>query len=463
MNRFNKSWMVISVLAVVGWAWGQAATQPVESPARDEATRGAGTVTGDNVYVRSGSDMHYYPVLKLYRGDKVEVVGSEYGWLEIAPPKDAFSLVEKSRIDKADDETGVANDLVQVYAGSELDNRRYAKQVKLRRGEKVRIVGETAEGDFYKIAPPPGATLWISGDYVRRGASAEPSIEPVKPGELKQAQREISSLLPEPRPSDETPADMAHDEGPSGTSSEPPARPSAPRLDPDVIRANRDQMRAIEAEIADELRKPPSDQNLEPLVGKLSILAEQEEDITAQVYAKARIEQLQDQMELAGAVAEMKQLREQAISKADEIARQRAEIKARQTSFEVDQIAARGEIKVSGLYSGEGGRPKRWRLVDPKTNRTIAYLELAPGSPIDMVQYYGKYVGVRATSYQLMHGTVPPLPVYVVNRIEVQDPDRPTRSGGVRKEVIASPGPRLVDVPASQPSVSRAPQTRPAN
>jgi hypothetical protein len=57
---------------------------------------------------------------------------------------------------------------------------------------------------------------------------------------------------------------------------------------------------------------------------------------------------------------------------------------------------------------------------------------------------------------------VPPLPVYVVNAIEVQDPNRPSKSAPVRKEALASPGPRLVDVPASQPSVSRAPQTRPA-
>jgi hypothetical protein len=342
--------------------------------------------------------------------------------------------------------------VAQVYAGSDLSAEHYAKQVKLGKGEQVRIIGETADGDFYKITPPEGATLWISADFVKSGAAgAEARIEPVKTGELTKAQRETAAT-----------AGTVDIEKPRKTAPLAAHAP-APTPDPQLTQANRDQIRAIEAEIADELRKTPAEQNLEALVGKLNVLAEQKDDITAQVFAKARIEQLQAQMDLSAAMVEMKQLREDAVSRADEIARKRINDKVNRPVVDVTYgLGARGEIRVSSLYDGSGGRAQRWRLVDPKTRRTIAYIELPPGSKLDPVQYYGKYVGVRATSYQLLHGTVPPLPVYVINSIEVQDPDRPAGTDIIRKEAIASPEPRLVAAPASQPSVSRAPETRPA-
>lgn len=451
MKRFHQAGTALIVLACVSLAVGQAATQPAVTTAPAVSGNFNGSVTGDNVYVRSGFSTNYYPVLRLQRADRVKVLRSAYGWLEIEPPPGAFSLVEKARIDKTGESAGVANDLVQVYAGSDLSDEHYAKQVKLEKGDQVRIIGETESGDFYKIAPPAGSTLWISGDFVKRGDVADgPKIEPVKTGELTKAQREAatSGLVTVDKPKKVE----------SATASE---KPSAPRVEPQLTQTNRDQIRAIEAEITLEMSKAPSEQSLEALVGKLNVLAEQKEDVTAQVYAKARVEQLRGQMELAAAIREMDQLRDDAISKANRIKAERELIKAQQTPFRIDDIAARGEIRVSGLYNGSGGRAKRWRLVDPKTTRTLAYIELAPDSSLDPVQYYGKYVGVRATSYQLLHGTVPPLPVYVINSIEVQDPNAP-KTEVIRREAIASPEPRLVEVPASQPSVSKAPETRPA-
>lgn len=455
MKTSNKAWMVMVVLACGSALWAQSSRPAATTAPAAAAATGPGTVTGDNVYIRAGFSTNYYPVLKVHKGDKVNVLRSEYGWLEIAPPAGAFSLVEKSRVDKTGENAGTTNDVVQVYTGSDLSSDHYAKQVKLGKGESVRIIGETAEGDFYKITPPEGASVWISADFVRTGAAGDAPIEPVKTGELSKAQREavaaVKTMAAETSKKKTTPAPSTG----APISDAPASKANAQQL-----QTNRDSMRAIEAEIADELRKDPTQQNLEPMVGKLNVLAEQSEDITAQIYAKSRIEQLRIKMELAAAVSEMQQLRTEAVSKADEIAAERARQKAQETTIKIDDIAARGEIRVSGLYDGSGGRAKRWRLVDPKTSRTIAYFELAPGSAIDPVQYYGKYVGVRATSYQLLHGTVPPLPVYVVESIEVQDPNKPVRSGGIQKEAIASPAPKVV--PASQPSVSTPPATRPA-
>jgi hypothetical protein len=122
----------------LAWAtllWAQTATRPAgggdAALAKTSAAAGQiGVVTGNNVYVRSGFHSNYYPVTKLNKGDKVTVVGGEFGWLKILPPQGTFSLVDKTYVDKTDD-SGVINARVWVFAGSELDNRRYAKQVKL--------------------------------------------------------------------------------------------------------------------------------------------------------------------------------------------------------------------------------------------------------------------------------------------------------------------------------------------
>lgn len=429
-------------------AWGQA-TQPAAAPA---AIGGAGTVTGDNVYVRSGFSTNYYPVTKLHKGDKVTVLRSEFGWLEIEPPAGTHSLVEKTLIDKGEGSTGTANDLTQVYAGSNLDKRRYAKQVKLAKGEKVNIIGETDDGKFYKITPPAGATLWISGDYVQRASGGDaPKIEPVK--DLEKAQQEIGADI------NNNQAALATDEAPAGHASDAgkasAARPTEAPRDPRLTEENRVAITAIEAEITAEMAKPPAERVLEPMLGKLQELVRQSDDSVAKAYAEARMEQVRDQMEIAAAIAEMKQLRETAISQADAIARERAMQRLRRTEYRIDDIVARGTIQVSSVYAGTGGKAKRWRLMDDSTPpRTIAYLELPPGSDIDMIDYYGKYVGIRAISYELLHGTVPPLPVFLVKQIEVIAADAPTKPGVVREEAIAGP---------DAPVVPNTSTTQPAN
>ncbi len=449
MKRFNTAaWMALVVVAVCcGTAWAATHTQPAAAttaPAAANDVAGVGTVSGDNVYVRSGFSTNYYPVIKLHKGDKVTVLRSEYGWLEILPPAGAFSLVEKNHIDRAGD-TGTANDLTQVYAGSDLDKRHYAKQVKLAKGDKVQIIGETSEGDFYKITPPAGATVWITADFVKRGAAGETAkIEPVK--DLKLAQAELT------KPDKKT--------APAKAKTTETAAKAAPKQGSTTLTEdNRVAIKALEAEIAAEMTKAPSDQRLEPFITRLQKLADQKDDIVAQTYAKARMRDLNDRLQLAAAIREMKELREKTVSEADAIAAERAKIQKEASEWKVNDIVARGEIRVSGLYDGAGGKAKRWRLVDPKSDRTIAYLELPPGSPIDPVQFYGRFVGVKATSYELLHGTVPPLPVYVVSDIEVQDPNAPVQAI-IRKDAIASSASPAV--PDSQPAAGETASTKPA-
>jgi hypothetical protein len=82
----------------------------------------------------------------------------------------------------------------------------------------------------------------------------------------------------------------------------------------------------------------------------------------------------------------------------------------------------------------------------------LAYIEVPQGSPIDPMQYYGKYIGVRASGRQMMQGVMPPLPIYTIKEIVVQDPLARKAGAGEARET--SPPQSEVAPPASQPQAA---------
>jgi len=447
---------IVTWACVYGPVLAQATTQPVDqtppqtipAPAKPVTRAQVGYVTGNNVYVRSGFHQNYYPVTKLNRGDKVEILGEEFGWLKIVPPTGTYSLIEKGYVDKVDENTGVTNDRVWVRAGSNLNDRRYAKQVQLPRGTRVTLIGETPDGAYYKITPPPGAALWIKGDYVDRSGRSVTTLEPVRPGELNLDTSAGAATRP-------TGTITAR----SKASSPKPERPS-----PEQLSAYQMEINAIEAQIAAESTKPFDARSYEPILAKLQALADKATDETTQIYAKTRIEQVKGQMEVIAAVRELEQLKEKTVDEADRLAALRARIKA-QEAAPVDDIVVRGEIRVSGLYDGKAGRPRRWRVVapegTPQAGRTLAYIELSPGSPIDLVQYYGKYVGIRASERRMLKGTIPPVPIYTVREITVLNAGTQT-PGATRREAVASPQAQP-GTPSTRPTAETTPVPGPHN
>ncbi len=419
---------------------------PAPAAAKPTGDSSIGYIKGNNVYIRSGFSTNYYPVTKLNKGDEVKIVGEEFGWLKIVPPAGTYSLVDKTYIDRIDDQKGVANGVSWVYAGSNLDERHYAKQVKLAKGNEVQVIGESKDGAFYKIEPPPGAHVWIKADLLdrkgsmaRAGSPNPPTIEPVKPNELKlDGTAAVTS-----KTGTGGPTMMARKSAPRAAAS------PADQPDDDKYQM---EINAIEAEIAAESAKSLSDRTFDPIIAKLQPIADQTEDEVSKIYAETRINQLRGHLELAAAVHQIRDLRDSAIDAADAIAKQRAAIRA-QTPINLDDIAIRGEIRMSGIYDGSASRPKRWRVVDPKSGRTQAYIEIPQGSPIDPAQYYGKFIGIRAAASRQSTGTIPPVTIYTVKEIVMQDPTGQS-DNTLRTSASASPVPLIVATPGSQPAAT---------
>ena len=128
-------------------------------------------ITGDDVYIRTGPGTGFYRCGKFQKGDKIQVVSSQYTWSEIIPPTGSFSWISMQYVEPdTDDPTvgTVTGDYVRVWAGSDYVRPENSTklQVKLNKGDKVKLSGEQL-GDYYKIAPPPGAHLWVSTELTK--------------------------------------------------------------------------------------------------------------------------------------------------------------------------------------------------------------------------------------------------------------------------------------------------------
>ena len=145
-----------------------------------------GHVTGTDVYVRSGPGANAYAVGKVNAPMMLTVLDRSGDWLKIRPPAGVFSIMSKQYVATTDGRTGtVTGDRVRVRAGTDLADlggttNHWAFQQFLNKGAMVTILGEGV--DFYKIVPPDQSFVWISAQFVSTtpGGAVEP-VGPVTP------------------------------------------------------------------------------------------------------------------------------------------------------------------------------------------------------------------------------------------------------------------------------------------
>ena len=394
---------ISAIVLTLVWALGAMAAPPAGQPTED--TGYIGELSGNNVYVRSGPSTNYYPVTKLRAGDRVRVIGQEDDWLAIVPPEGCYSLIADTYVDPGDGVHGVHGvvngDNVRVRAGSLLQpNQYYASQAKLSKGAVVDILGHAGEfgvdrQGYYKIVPPAGVKLWISGQYVERVPEALLKLEAAG----KEALLTTDSAAPATKPRTDAPG-TAGPEGPGLAAVK--AR----------IKEYRARIEQLDADLKAELAKPLFRRDLQPIIGRFTPLANQNIDEFTAVYAATRIAQIGDMIETIEAVVRVRQLGEQV--KTDRKAALTARANIRPTAPLIEEgFDAKGELRYSAIYDSPVG-PQRFRLVDPGSAvpRTIGYVEVPADSDIDVTDYMGRFVGVRAREINLQAGGVDPIPIY---------------------------------------------------
>ena len=183
-------------------------------------------ISADDVYVRSGPGKNYYPSGKLQTGDQVEVYRHDPGgWYAIKPTEGSFAWVSARHLKVGEDGLAeVTGDRVAARVGSRFSDIRDVIQVRLNRGETVRVLGQkefksaSNSGVWYKITPPSGEFRWVHGkhvdpDYPTSGvrtsrAGRSPLLGEVKTDSRRDEPRLLSTLTEtkEPPPADAIPS-----------------------------------------------------------------------------------------------------------------------------------------------------------------------------------------------------------------------------------------------------------------
>jgi len=318
-------------------------------------------VIGNDVRIRSGPGTNFYQCGKLYAGDRVQVVKSQQGWSCIVPPPGCFSWISMQYvgIDLQNPTTGVVTgDNVGVYTGSDTEEAKYStsKQVVLGRGQTVKLLGEEKD-DYYKIAPPQGAYLWVSSQF----------LQPVD----RTAAKPTTETTATAKPAVKRPVD-------------PNAASGAPLSDLDLYYALAEKVKV-------EQGKPLAQQNYTDLRKKLVELTASQDGGRAARFAEYTLKQV-ERYELACKVAKELEQQEKELQKTTEKIDQ-----ARATKLEeiVDRgkFAIMGTLETSSIYGG-AGQARRYRVLDD-SGKTICYaMPTGAAVNVDFSKYVGRKVGL---------------------------------------------------------------------
>jgi hypothetical protein len=139
-----------------------------------------GQIIGNDILVRSGPGTEKYQCGKLFQGDTVEVLGEQAGWSRIIPPPGSFSWVAMQYLGVSiqDPTAGiVTGNGIGAYAGSDIVAPMHSteKQIVLKRGDKVRLLGEERDG-YLKISCPVGSCLWVSTKFIQPTGKPRPAV-----------------------------------------------------------------------------------------------------------------------------------------------------------------------------------------------------------------------------------------------------------------------------------------------
>lgn len=362
-------------------------------------------VTAHAVDVRSGPGKNYYPVLKLHRGQAVEVYRHDPGgWYAIRPPEGAFSWIAAEFIEPGEGDLGVVTgDRVAVRVGTEFDDTRDVIQVRLDRGEGVRILEarEFASASdtrtWYKIAPPAGEFRWISGRNLADHDEAEADPDDAEQSEVRQvAHRELAGHGAARRRKHREPADDAEEDEAHSSDEEPLPGPvrsfllhRRPKTDFKEEAADLDL--ALSAIVAEETAD-----------WDFTILRRQADAALARAETAAERGHIRRVLRKIDNFAEIQQRYAAVMRRSDRDAEQ-SRLTRRPSSLDSSPFSSPSSGDRASRFDGEG-RLTQITTADPHTpqfalvdgsGQVTAYVAPAPG--VNLRRYLNEEVGIHGT------------------------------------------------------------------
>jgi len=345
-------------------------------------------VVGSNVYIRAGAGTAYYDCGKLNEPTVVIVVGEKYGWSKIVPPTNSFSWISIDYVDPDSANPGigiVSGDNVRVYAGSDYVDPLHsaAPQTKLSTGDQVKLLGEKKSG-YFKIAPPPGAYLFVSSRFLKFVSPVEK--KPFKPEDaLKQP-----GETPDKTPAEEVkkPTDAVVPE--KVVEPVKPVVPPKPKASPEEIKRLLES-RQLGKKIEEELKKPAEKQNYKDIRKALEDIEKDPKAGKAKKHAQYQLAMI-SRFELAIEAGDQIQKQEEKLEKIRAQIKKKMDAKKAKTPSKGKYIIT-GRIKPSQIFTETAGQI-RYLIVNEK-GKIIAYAipdQAATG--VNIKALYGREVGL---------------------------------------------------------------------
>jgi len=152
-----------------------------------------GTITEDNVNVRSGQDISFEKLGQLKNGQDVVVVEKSYDWYRIKLPDGSLAYISDKFVRTTIADVGVvAGNHVNVRAGA---GEKFNVIGRLDRDTKVKV--QARESGWCKIEPMEGIYGWVSANFVAFKSADIPA-----PKVIAEPPR---SIYPRPKPESEKP------------------------------------------------------------------------------------------------------------------------------------------------------------------------------------------------------------------------------------------------------------------
>ena len=324
-------------------------------------------IADDNVHVRSGPGTNYYSCAKLRKGDSIKIVDSQYSWSRLVPPEGSFSWISKQFVIVEPNAQGngiVNGDDVRIYAGSESLKPIHSTslQVKLKKGDKVKVLGEE-EGNYYKITPPEGAYLWVSTAHT----------EPVA----------LSSST--------TPAKQCLPDGMAGEKNAVLVPTKISNESKKLV-----EFHELEKQIKAEQAKSYELQDYTAIKKSLLEIAGDKEAGRAGNYAKFTLKQI-ERYEMANEVAKTVKLQDDKLDKVkQEITKAGEAKKAQIQQADLSKFAVVGKLQASAEHGPEYTL-KHYIIVD-EGGKTVCYAAVSDkAGKVDVGKFVGHKVGLVGT------------------------------------------------------------------
>lgn len=400
----------------------------------DIGANGEGVVNGTAVRVRAGSeiDEHRYAVqTKLDKGAVVKVLGEEEeGFLKIAPPPGTRIWIHSDYVARVPADR-LANEqpaAPQVTAAAPANAPVAAAPAAVPMGEDVadssaEVMEElVAPGAATQVATEPAALNGNPAGNTGETAAAPapavdaPALTPETLGKLSETTRERRTVAAtEPKASK-----------PAGKASEGAALGSIERLPVEeggIVDAKlRKQLADMDEQFSTEMSKPVEERQLAALVTGYDELAKQEADKFVKLYAERRLAQVELAVATTDAIRDIRSLSDDVARQRRESLEDRSKLRPPPVRLVMRGFDAKGELRESMIFASRVG-PQRYRLVDPgaEVPRTLCYVEIAEGLNINIQQFLGQTVGIRARKQYLETDNVDPIPVVVAEEIVILD------------------------------------------